>query len=398
MAASRTRLTEDALEHVAPGAAVRFIRDDRLTGFALRVTPGGAKSFVVEARVNGRVRRYTIGSAEHVSVSKARQDARTLLASMHKGQDPQRERRAQRERSSHLGAVLDDYLDARRVKASTAEKYRSVLRRTLPDWLDKPIDEITPAMVRVRYETLTKRSVSEANNAMRVLRAVSRRAAIVLPERADGQPALKGIATGALAGAWRTLERRSRVLESREVGPWLRGVDGLRSERSKRALLTLLLTGLRVQEALRLNWRDVHLDARRLVIGDSKTGGFVKVIGPRLAASLSEWRAGRQEGRVFEGVNDLRAALASVEGAGGKAITPHDLRRTFASFAERAGAPFTTLKVLLNHSTRGDVTMGYVRPGEDDLRHWAGVIEAALLAAAEGGEVVRLPVRGSRAS
>jgi integrase len=248
-------------------------------------------------------------------------------------------------------------------------------------------------MVRRRYEELTKRSVSEANNAMRVLRALSRRAAIVLPERADGAPALKTIATGALSGAWRTLERRSRVLEPREVGPWLRAVDGLRRARAKGALRALLLTGLRVQEALRLDWRDVDENMRRLVIDDSKTGGFVKVVGPHLAASLSEWRAGRQAGRVFEGVNDLRSALERVESAGGKAITPHDLRRTFASFAERAGAPFTTLKVLLNHSTRGDITMGYVRPDDDDLRHWAGVVEAALLAAAEGGEVVRLAAR-----
>ena len=59
------------------------------------------------------------------------------------------------------------------------------------------------------------------------------------------------------------------------------------------------------------------------------------------------------KGALFN-VKDLRAALGQVEKSGGKAITPHDLRRTFASFAERAGAPITTLKVLMNHSTRGD--------------------------------------------
>jgi integrase len=89
-------------------------------------------------------------------------------------------------------------------------------------------------------------------------------------------------------------------------------------------------------------------------------------------------------------VRDLRAALEQVVKSGGKAITPHDLRRTFASFAERAGAPITTLKVLMNHSTRGDITMGYVRPSEGDLLHWAAVIEGAILAAGESGEVVPL--------
>jgi integrase len=177
------------------------------------------------------------------------------------------------------------------------------------------------------------------------------------------------------------------VLEPHEVGAWLKGVEGLHSDRSKRALLTLLLTGLRAQEALQLDWRDVDEYRRRLIIADSKTGGFTKIIGPRLAAWLTTWRDGRSRGALF-GVSDLRAALEQVEKAGGKAITPHDLRRTFASFAERAGAPITTLKVLMNHSTRGDITMGYVRPSEADLQHWAGVIETAILRAAASGKVI----------
>jgi integrase len=388
----RRTITEAVVRKASPG----FIRDDRLVGFGLRTTKGGAKSFIAEARVAGRVRRFAIAPADRLTVAEARDEAREILADMSKGVDPQLARRAKRERAKTLGEMLDDYLDAKGVKASTAIKYRGVVRRALGDWLKKPIAEITLDMVRVRYEQLAKRSVSEANNSMRVLRAVSRRAEIVLPNRADGSPAMKGVATTALRGGWRSLERRTRVLEPQEIGAWLKGVDGLLSERSKRALKTLLFTGLRVQEALGLSWRDVEEDKRRLIVGNSKTGGFVRIIGPRFSAMLAEWREDSKSGLLFEGVNDLRAALSSVERAGGKAITPHDLRRTFASFAERAGAPFTTLKVLLNHSTRADVTMGYVRPSEEDLRHWAAIVEAALLAAAERGEVVQLPPRGEQ--
>ena len=289
---------------------------------------------------------------------------------MSRGRDPQTAKRAKRERTRTLAAMLDEYISARDVKATTAERYRGALGRACGDWLAKPIAEITPAQVRVRYEEIAKRSISEANNAMRVLRAVSRRAMVVLPDRADGAPAMKSFPTASLQGAWRTLERRTNVLEPQEMEPWLKGVEGLQSDRSRRALLTLLLTGLRAQEALRLDWRNVEEDRRRLIIADSKTGGFTKIMGPRLAEWLRKWRDGRSKGALFP-VNDLRAALQQVEKAGGKAITPHDLRRTFASFAERAGAPMTTLKVLMNHSTRGDITMGYVRPSEADLVHWA---------------------------
>jgi integrase len=93
-------------------------------------------------------------------------------------------------------------------------------------------------------------------------------------------------------------------------------------------------------------------------------------------------------------VSDLRSALERIVQAGGKGITPHDLRRTFASFAERAGTPMTTLKALMNHSVR-DITIGYVQPSEVDLLHWAERIEGAVLAAGERSEVI--PFDRSRA-
>jgi integrase len=381
----RTTITEALVKSAKPG----FIRDDRVVGFGLRTTPALFKSFVAEARVNGRVRRFTIAPADRSTVAEARAQARQVLSGMVRGSDPAVAKQARRERSRTLMQMLDEYIAARQVKPSTADRYRGALSRVCGDWLTKPIAEITPALVRVRYEEIAKRSVSEANNAMRVLRAVSRRAMVVLPDRADGAPAMKAIPTASLQGAWRTLDRRTNVLEPHEIGQWLSGVERLQSNRSSRALLTLLLSGLRVQEALKLDWRDVEEGRRRLTIADSKTGGFTKIIGPRLAELLGEWRGGSGKGVLF-GVNDLRAALEQVEKAGGKAITPHDLRRTFASFAERVGAPMTTLKVLMNHSTRGDITMGYVRPSEADLLHWAGMIESAILAAAEGGKVISL--------
>jgi integrase len=385
----RATITEALVKSAKPG----FIRDDRVIGFGLRTTPSGFKSFVVEARVSGRVRRFTLSPADRSTVAEARAQARQVLSGMARGRDPAVTKQAKRERSRTLVQMLDEYLAARQVKPSTADRYRGALGRVCADWLTKPIAEITPALVRVRYEEIAKRSVSEANNAMRVLRAVSRRAMVVLPDRADGQPAMKAALTAAMQGAWRTLKRRERVLEPEEIGPWLSSVETLQSDRSKRALLTLLLSGLRVQEALKLDWRDVDESRRRLTIVDSKTGGFTKVVGPHLSGMLAEWRGGRVKGALFA-VNDLRAALKQVTKAGGKAITPHDLRRTFASFAERAGTPMTTLKVLMNHSTRGDITMGYVRPSEADLLHWAAMIEGAILVAAEGGKVVPL----SRAS
>jgi Arm DNA-binding domain len=116
----RTTLTEALVKAAAGG----FIRDDKVIGFGLRTTSGGFKSFIVEARVQGRVRRFTIGPVDRWTVAEARVEARQILAGMSGGRDPQTARRAGRERGRTLGDMLNEYLSARRLKATTAEKYR----------------------------------------------------------------------------------------------------------------------------------------------------------------------------------------------------------------------------------------------------------------------------------
>ena len=378
-------ITEAAVKAATPG----FIRDDRLIGFGLRTTPARTKSFIVECKVLGRTRRFVIGRAGRLTVAEARELGRKLLSEMAQGKDPQARRRAQRERSDTFEEQLDAYIAAKAVKASTSAKYRATVQRCLGDWRTKPIADITPQMTRLRYEELLQHSIAEANNAMRVLRAVARRAMVVLPDREDGTPIMRVVPTVALAGQWKKVARRTRLLEPSEVPAWWAGLHKLRSEGSRRALTTLLLTGLRLNKALNLQWNDVHEGMQQLIVKDSKTGGFVKYIGPELAARFAAERPPR-ECRVFA-VKDLRAALDSVKENGGKEINAHDLRRTFASFAERAGVPHTALKVLLNHALGGDVTVGYVQPSADDMRHWATRVEQTILAAAAGSSVV--PIR-----
>jgi Arm DNA-binding domain len=103
----RTRITEALIRQIPPVPRTVFVRDDRLIGFALRVTPAGAKSFIAESRVSGRMRRFTIGAASRFTVDEARTAARALLADMSSGKDPQTKRRAARSRSDTLAAMLD---------------------------------------------------------------------------------------------------------------------------------------------------------------------------------------------------------------------------------------------------------------------------------------------------
>ncbi len=380
--AAPVSITEAIVKAAQAGEKTMFIRDRALPGFALRVTPGGAKSFVVEGRAKGRFLRYTIGSTSKFTVAEARAAARKTLVGMADGKDPQTIKRAKREQSATLGAMLESYIGAKNIRPSTAAHYRSQMRRCLGDWLEKPIASITPQMVLLRYEALCKRSVAEANGVMRVLRAVSRRAVKLLPPRQDGAPMMRDVPTSSLQGEWRTLERKKTLLQPAEIPAWWAAVEQTQSADSRRALQALLLTGLRISEVLALRWEDFGADDRALKICQSKTTAFKKFIGPALTAMLKDWRGAAEPGWRILPVDDLRAALKQTVKAGAKRVTPHDLRRTYLTFGERAGAPFVVLKMLVNHSLKNDITGGYIVPSDDDLRHWAAEIESKILAAA----------------
>jgi hypothetical protein len=112
----RIRITEALIRQIPPARQTVFIRDDRLIGFALRITPAGAKSSIAESRVSGRMRRFTIGAASRFTVDEARTAARALLADMSSGKDPQATRRAARSRSDTLGSLLEDHIAAKGLK------------------------------------------------------------------------------------------------------------------------------------------------------------------------------------------------------------------------------------------------------------------------------------------
>jgi integrase len=137
------------------------------------------------------------------------------------------------------------------------------------------------------------------------------RAQVVLGDDADGLPRLGRNAATGLTKRWKVTPRRERVLEPPDLPGWWAAVEGLRSRDSRLALKVLVLTGLRVSEALGLLWEDVH--GRTLRIRDSKTGAFQKVIGPHVAALLAGVRPDGGTGPVFD-VKDLRAALEAAEG------------------------------------------------------------------------------------
>lgn len=177
----------------------------------------------------------------------------------------------------------------------------------------------------------------------------------------------------------------------------------------------MLLTGLRRREAAFLRWADVDLRRGTLTVRATKNKtDHTLPITQRVKAILAERQSlliAAQElaqrrpnatnkahaddlAQFVIGLEETRHQIALIEAQTGILVGAHDLRRTWASLADKCGVGGYAIKAALNHATTNDVTgTHYAQVDVDDLRQPMQKVEnyiLAKLAAAKGENVIPL--------
>ncbi len=179
-----------------------------------------------------------------------------------------------------------------------------------------------------------------------------------------------------------TVPRRSWLDRADHIAALL-DAAGQRDQKAKvcrgqrRALLaTLVFAGLRIGEALSLRWRDVDLARGTITVRDAKTDAGVRVVNilPILRDELGAYRArldptagalvfGTANGHRQGATNVRRRVLSkAVEQANRRlaedgaeplpeGLTPHSLRRTFASLLFAIGETPPYVMAQMGHTT-----------------------------------------------
>jgi integrase len=177
------------------------------------------------------------------------------------------------------------------------------------------------------------------------------------------------------------LDRADHIVALLDAAAELDAAALVRQGQRRALLATLAFAGLRIGELLELRWRDVDLARGTLRVRHAKTDAGDRTVNlvPALRDELLSYRAGLGDvdrrafvfpsstgGRQSESNVRSRVLARAVEHANAKleeageepmpALTPHSLRRTFASLLVAIGEPPTYAMAQMGH-TKAEFTL-----------------------------------------
>lgn len=367
-------------------------------GFGVRVGTSGKKSWVMFYRnPEGRLRRFTIGRYPAMSLADARAAFEVHRQRLAKGIDPAAERDSRRralDDAPPVDALADEYIQkhARPKKKSWKADERLLERFVRPEWGSMKAQDVSKRMVIDLLDRIAESTPTTANRVLALIRklfnfGLERDLIAASPCAQVKAPAAE--------------KRRDRILSEDEIKDLWRGLENTRpegklqgegysplSEATALALKLQLLTAQRIGEIVGMTWDEVDTKSGWWTIGAERSKNGLPHRVPitdlaemclKRAKTLSGGspfvfpnRSGN--GPIAYGVADyaLRRTREHLEL---DHFTPHDLRRTAASFMTGNGVPRLVVQKILNHAERG-VTAVYDRHSYDEekrlaLQGWA---------------------------
>ncbi len=381
----KVHLTHRIIDTLTAGKWMTDYWDEQLPGFGVRVSQSGRKTFIVRYQgANGSKRRLTLGMYPVMSLAEARDQARAKLAAIAKGEDPQVEKVAVREAPT-FGELADIYLErhAKVKKRSWREDERILRVELLPHWKSRKAQSLERSEVTELLDGIVSRGAPIMANRVKALVSkifnfgigrglVEHNPCLFVPMPARERPRERVLSEDEIRQLWALLE---------DEAPAMGATFKMR-----------LLTAQRGVEVLKMRWR--HIDGSWWTIPAevAKNGLTHRVpLVPQVRDLLDELRpVTGNSGWIFASPRKPGRPIASVQSAAerlaersGIAFTPHDLRRTAASFMTSMGISRLVVSKLLNHIESG-VTSLYDRHSYDPekaeaLARWADRLDEILV-------------------
>jgi len=384
----RIKLSEKAIERIPLSPNTIEYYDTKLTGFGVR-TGTSSKIYFVKGKTGDRQFKRKIGRVGLLSFEEARQKAVQILKDAEQGIDPDVVKTTPDQIT--LRATLKMYFETRKtLKPSTKDMYKMELDRYLPDWLDLPMQSISSAMVVGKHAEIGIKSKAMADCTFRIVRALYNFAMDMHEETITRNP-VKRLSS---VKAWYKVPRKTSFIKPSMLPVFfdaIRKQPGLVSD----YLEALLFTGIRsASEIAKLQINHVDLKEKSITLYDTKTQKELQI--PVCASTLVILKRRIADAKHHKTpylfysfssktsasghITDVRISIKQITGGTElDYITPHDLRRSFITYADELDISKVVQKRLVGHAIPTDVTDGYIILTMDRLRSAVNKIEEFIL-------------------
>jgi integrase len=335
------------------GCADKIFFDSTLAGFGLRLRAGGKRTWLAQYAFAGRTRRVTIGPIERFDPSRAREEARKILAARSLGHDPALEReQAKTAAGETVGACLKLYLERRRndpkLRQSSYGEIERHLDRNLKALHSLPITKLDRRSIAIELAKLTTIGPIQANRTraslVKFLNWCAGEGFI------DSNPAQFTNKNPELA--------RERVLTGVELAKIWRALPAAGNDYGDIVRL-LALTGQRKSEIGDLEWSEIDFDRATITLPPARTKNKRWHVIPLSTPAIAILQARSQHnGRQlvfgkgqggFAGWGECKERLD--EAVQIPAFVLHDLRRTVSTGLGDIGILPHIVEQVLNHQS-----------------------------------------------
>jgi hypothetical protein len=242
----------------------RFIWDDDVHGFGLKVTPAGGKSYVLTFRLGDNKPRMKIGDHGAWTPQAAREEAKRLRRLVDQGIDPRNEKRQRQEDRVNLeiSAYIERFIEQYLVRHWSGAGYRDAAallrKRVAPRWKGRHLKEIARSDVAHFINAI------EGGGARRMHFAVLRKMFKWAVSNGDiAESPMRDMESPP------TLPSRDRVLADEELALCWNAAAEL-GEPFGSYVRMLAITGQRRDEVAKMQWQELTDAIRDSLLGKSE--------------------------------------------------------------------------------------------------------------------------------
>ena len=367
------KLSEKTVLRLPSSTVYVEYNDTRLIGFGVKVGPVSAVYFVRGRAGNEPFKRKLgkVGVMEYDTALNLAQDVLKLAsAGVHPDESRKQVEAAKMKAekgNSTLEWFFNDYTTTRKkLKQSTKDHYKQKLDCYVPDWMEKPLRDITPEMTISKHAEIGKKSKAQANHVFRIIRAVYNHAMALHDDLFPKNP----IKILSRMSAWYKVPRKKSYLKPSQLKLFFKALQdhpGMISD----YLEILVLTGCRPMEIGALKVTMLFLKDGLITLDETKTTeDYLIPVSAHVVTILERRKKEIEEkeclylfpSRMWDGhIKDVRKTTEIILEGTGLSLTPYDLRRTFLTYSDEIGITKFVKKRLVGHAIPEDVTDGYIQ-------------------------------------